>query len=172
MSIIDNIEFVHEGKKESRDFVLGRARKYLEMVGLKENLKDYPHQLSGGMQQRAGIARALSIDPDILLMDEPLSHLDAMTGKRLREDIVRIWKETGVTVIYVTHDLSEACFLSEKIMLMSKNPARIVKELRVNLSWPRAEDSPEFFRFYTGAARDFESLQENDASSSILEGSE
>lgn len=121
----------------------------LDIVDLKGYEKSYPHELSGGMQQRVGIARALATDPDILLMDEPFSALDEFTKDRLHGDILRIWSETGKTIVFVTHNISEAVFLSDRICVFSAHPARLVSVMDVPLPRPRefaVRKTGEFFR--------------------------
>ena len=104
--------------------------KNLEMVGLGGQERNYPLNLSGGMQQRVAIARALAIEPDILLMDEPFSHLDAITARKMRFDLMEILARAKPTILFVTHDLAEAVFLSDRIYMMSTKPARIFKQVR------------------------------------------
>lgn len=154
--VIGNVLFVHE------DFdpdMKAKVENYLEMVGLLDSKSKYPHQLSGGMQQRVGIARALSIEPDMLLMDEPFSHLDAITAKELRRELLELWQRTGITILFVTHDLVEAILLSDTIFFMSKNPGRITNVVPVTLPRPRRTDDLQFFGFQTKIFKDFESLQ-------------
>lgn len=125
-----------------------RARSYLEMVGLAGFEKKYPWQLSGGMQQRVSIARALSFDPDLLLMDEPFGALDEITRDNLNVELLRLWARTGKTVVFVTHSIPEAVFLSTHIVVMSPRPGRILKVIDCS-SLPRERsldmrESPEF----------------------------
>jgi ABC-type nitrate/sulfonate/bicarbonate transport system ATPase subunit len=126
-----------------------RARKYLKLVGLQGYEDYYPLQLSGGMQQRAAIARSLVIDPDILLMDEPFSGLDEWTARKLREELVRIWQETSKTVVFVTHSIGEAVFLSQKILIVSKKPATILRCAEVGLDYPRQYEDLNLFDIQT-----------------------
>ncbi|MDR3346328.1 MAG: ABC transporter ATP-binding protein, partial [Campylobacteraceae bacterium] len=134
------------------------TREHISLVGLEGFEKAYPHQLSGGMAQRAAIARALVNQPAILLLDEPLGALDAITRMRLQEELQRIWRVEGVSMILVTHDVEEAIFLSNKIIVMNKNPGRIVDEIEVNLPEPRDRSGAEF-----GAIRRqiFEAMNDN-----------
>ncbi|HEY0328830.1 MAG TPA: ABC transporter ATP-binding protein [Rhodopseudomonas sp.] len=119
-------------------------RKHIQLVGLGGFEQVYPHQLSGGMAQRAAIARGLANRPEILLLDEPLGALDALTRVRLQEELQRIWRVEGVTMILVTHDVDEAIFLSNKIIVMNNNPGRIVSEIAVDLAFPRDRAGLEF----------------------------
>jgi NitT/TauT family transport system ATP-binding protein len=119
----------------------------LELVGLYNFGKKYPHELSGGMQQRVGIARALAIKPEILLMDEPFSALDEFTKEKLNEDLLRIWNMTHKTILFVTHNISEAVFLSDRIVVLSPHPGRVSAIVDVALPRPRTlaiKNTPEF----------------------------
>ena len=135
--------------------LMGLPKKYrtatvtemLELVGLYEAGKKYPHELSGGMQQRVGIARALAIKPEILLMDEPFSALDEFTKEKLHEDLLTIWSKTNKTILFVTHNISEAVFLADRVVVMSPHPGRVTAIVDVTLPRPRAlavKNSPEF----------------------------
>ena len=125
MSVQDNVAFGPLATGKSRAEAMRIAARYLEMVGLTAFAKRYPYELSGGMQQRVGIARALANDPEILLMDEPFAALDAQTRELLQEEIKRIWQETRKTVLWITHSIEEALFLATDIVVMSARPGRI-----------------------------------------------
>lgn len=114
-----------------------RAKKLLDLVGLGNAADQYPHQLSGGMQQRIGLARALAIDPAILLMDEPFSALDAQTRELLQEELLRIHAETGKTTLFVTHDLDEAIYLSDRVVVLAAKPGRVKRILEIPFTYPR-----------------------------------
>ena len=159
-SVIDNITFVH-GMEKSKEEGVEVAIKYLKLVGLEEFAHHYPHQLSGGMQQRVGIARALSVEPGVLLMDEPFSHLDEITAKRMRADLVDIWQKTKVTIFFITHDLSEAALLSDRIIFMTQKPAQIYKDFTIDLPRPRSEEDQRFFELQKKLSRQFHLMQES-----------
>ena len=120
----------------------------LKMVGLEDFLNAYPHQLSGGMKQKAALARALAVKPSVLLMDEPFGSLDAMTRHKMQSLLLKIWKNTGVAIVFVTHDVQEAIILGDRIMMMDKNPGRIHSILQNGLERPRDIGSPGFALMY------------------------
>lgn len=120
------------------------VREHIALVGLSGFEKAYPHELSGGMAQRAAIARGLASRPEILLLDEPLGALDALTRIHLQDEIQRIWEVEGVTMILVTHDVEEAVFLSNKVVVMAAKPGRIVETLDIDLPFPRDRAAPAF----------------------------
>src|SRR5262249_3783421 len=118
----------------------GIADTFIEMVGLTKFAKRYPRELSGGMQQRVGIARALANYPRVLLMDEPFGALDSQTRHMMQENLLQIWSEFGTTVLFVTHDIDEAVFLSDRVLVMSASPGRIIADIAVDLPRPRDPD--------------------------------
>ena len=136
-----------------------RADEMLEMVGLTNFANHFPNQLSGGMQQRVNIARALGIQPDILLMDEPFSALDEFTKEKLHEDLLRIWRKTNKTILFVTHNIQEAVFLSDRVCVLSPHPGRLSAVVDIDLPRPRTLDmkeTPEFNRLVLKVRNSFE----------------
>jgi NitT/TauT family transport system ATP-binding protein len=132
-----NVEFGLELQGVPRAKRAERASALLKLVGLEQAAEQFPHQLSGGMQQRVGLARALAIDPAILLMDEPFSALDAQTREVLQHELLRIQRETRKTVLFVTHDLDEALYLSDRVIVLAAKPGRVKKIVDVPFARPR-----------------------------------
>jgi len=126
-----------------------RVRAMLELVELTDFAPHHPYQLSGGMQQRVSIARALALEPSILLMDEPFGALDEMTRERMNSEVQRIWQRTGTTVVFVTHSIPEAVFLSSRVAVMSPRPGRIVRVIDIDLPRPRTDDTRESTRYFS-----------------------
>jgi NitT/TauT family transport system ATP-binding protein len=153
-TVMDNMFFVQEDKNEG---TRERVAKYLDMVGLSDFKRSYPAQLSGGMQQRVGIARAFSIEPDALLMDEPFSHLDAITARSLRHQLHDMWKATGKTVLFVTHDVGEAVELSSRIVIFAKG-GRIKDNITIDLPFPRDPADEEVALAKAHVLKKFEEL--------------
>jgi NitT/TauT family transport system ATP-binding protein len=149
-TVIDNVAFGLELRGVSKKVRESKAMELIEMVGLRGFENRLPGQLSGGMQQRVGLARALAVDPDILLMDEPFGALDEQTRRLLQEELLAIWEERRKTVLFITHSMEEAVLLGDRVVLMSQRPGRIVDIVNVPLARPRAssvdsiEGSAEF----------------------------
>ncbi|WP_418647860.1 ABC transporter ATP-binding protein [Thauera butanivorans] len=144
LTLEDNIALSLENSGWSKARRAEAIRSHIALVGLNGFEKAWPHQLSGGMAQRGAIARGLVGQPEILLLDEPLGALDALTRLRLQEELQRIWRVEGVTMILVTHDVDEAIFLSDTVVVMSANPGRIVREFAVDIARPRERSSHAF----------------------------
>jgi NitT/TauT family transport system ATP-binding protein len=148
--VLDNILLPVEILRMDRASVRKRAEELLDLVGLKGFENSYPNELSGGMQQRVSIARALIHDPKLLLMDEPFGALDAITRERMNLELLRIWREAKKTILFVTHGISEAVFLSDRVIVLSSRPSRMVQALDIRLPRPRTLEvrtSPEFGRY-------------------------
>ncbi len=136
-----------------------KARKMLDLVRLPEFADHYPWQLSGGMQQRVAIARALAFEPGILLMDEPFGALDEMTREHMQMELLNIWSTTGTTVVFVTHSIPEAVFLSTRVVVMSPRPGRITDVIDIDLGHPRQFETREDRRFFDFITQVRESLR-------------
>ena len=136
-TVLDNVVFSLEMRGVHHDERIARARNVLGRVGLQSFSGAYPHQLSGGMRQRVGIARALAAEPEVLLMDEPFGALDAQTRTVLQEELLRVWESERKTVLYVTHSIDEAVYMSDRVVLLSARPGRIKAQYAVELPRPR-----------------------------------
>ena len=144
---LGNVAFGLEMKgmaKEQREAV---ALRLLALVKLEKFARSYPHHLSGGMQQRVAIARALAYNPAVLLMDEPFAALDALTRDEMQRLLADVWRETGKTVVYVTHNVAEAVYLADRVVVMTPHPGRLKSEIRIPLTRPRDPLSVEFLDY-------------------------
>ena len=144
--IADNIALGLEGNSVPKELRDERVRHTLDLVGLADYGERWPYQLSGGQRQRIGIARALAVDPDILLMDEPFGALDAITRTGLQDELLRIWKETRKSILFVTHDIEEAVYLGDRVLLLGGKPAQIVEEYRITIDRERRREQEAFQR--------------------------
>jgi len=139
-----NVEFGLEIKRVPVNKRTELSQKYIDLVGLKGFESYHPHQLSGGMKQRVGIARALANEPMLLLMDEPFGALDAQTRNLMQKELLRIWQETKKTVLFITHSVDEACYLADRIVVMTARPGTIKEIFDVMMPRPRDRASLEF----------------------------
>lgn len=145
-SVKKNVELGLEAKKISKEERSKIADEYIELVGLSKFSKHHPSQLSGGMQQRVAIARALAVDPEIIFMDEPFGALDAMTRMNMQDEISNIWSKKKKTIIFVTHDIEEAVFLSDRIVIMTPGPGKVKSIINVPMGRKRDRTSEEFLK--------------------------
>lgn len=136
-SVLDNVALAMELRGADKAARRARARELMAQMGLAGFEKSWPRELSGGMKKRAAIARVLAVDPAILMMDEPFAPLDALTRQKLQDDILALWEATGCTILYVTHDLTEAITLADRVVLMSARPGRAVRTYEIDLPRPR-----------------------------------
>ena len=155
LTVLGNVTFGLEVRGEQRQRAEERARRYIKLVGLSDFADAYPKQLSGGMAQRVGIARALTVQPEILLLDEPLGALDAMTKMTMQEELVRIWDEEKVTMIMVTHDLEEAIYLADRVLILPTEKGRSARLIDVDLPRPRDRSERGFVRHREELLREF-----------------
>ncbi len=143
MTVLQNVVFALKLRDIPRREREAKAMIYLKKTGLADSLSKYPAQLSGGMRQRLALARALAVDPRIILMDEPFAAVDMLTRERLQDDLLRLWNETGITIILVTHDINEALYLSDEIVVFSANPGSIRNRFPIETPRPRRRSDPD-----------------------------
>jgi NitT/TauT family transport system ATP-binding protein len=134
--VVDNVAFGLEGSGLGRAERRAKANEALGIVGLADLADRWPHQLSGGQRQRVSLARALAVEPEVLLMDEPFSALDAITRENLQDELVRIWRLTGKTILFVTHDIDEAIYLADRVVVLAGSPGRMVADHRIRGARP------------------------------------
>ncbi|MDR3364607.1 MAG: ABC transporter ATP-binding protein [Clostridiales Family XIII bacterium] len=168
-----NVEFgleVKGLKKKEREEV---ALEFIDLVGLRDFADRYPYELSGGMKQRIAIARALAYDPDVLLMDEPFAAVDEQTRTLLHEELLRIWEKTHKTIIFVTHSIDEAIFLSDRVVVMTSSPGMVKDEIRVELERPRTNEiksTPLFGSYRNDIWRHLQSLTDSTREVTTMQG--
>jgi NitT/TauT family transport system ATP-binding protein len=136
-SVLGNVRFGLEARRGRSADAGEKAKRLIELVGLKGFESHYPWELSGGMQQRVAIARALAYEPEVLLMDEPFGSLDALTRLELEDVLLRIWAELKTTILFITHDIEEAIYLSDRIWVLSRRPSQITDEIEITFPRPR-----------------------------------
>ncbi len=159
-TVIQNVSWPYEVGGASRKDARARGAEMLEMVGLGAFAAAYPGELSGGMRQRAALARTLALEPEALLMDEPFGALDALTREVMQEELNRICQETGLTVVFVTHDIYEAVFLGDRVAVMCARPGRVTEIIDIDLPRPRGEQTKQSVEFLDYHNRLWELLRE------------
>ncbi|WP_295590586.1 ABC transporter ATP-binding protein [uncultured Methanobrevibacter sp.] len=157
LTVLQNVTFGLEmTKKGTKEENIAAAERYLESVGLIDFKDSYPHELSGGMKQRVAIIRSLLNHSPILLMDEPFSAVDMQTRHKLQEQLIGVWKRFNNTIVFVTHDVDEAVYLADKIVILDKNPGRIASIVEVDIERPRRRDSREFIQIQESIVKDLD----------------
>jgi NitT/TauT family transport system ATP-binding protein len=149
-TVLKNVLFGLECQGLDNAEGIERARGFIKLVGLQGFEDHYPHELSGGMQQRCNLARALTVDPKILIMDEPFAALDAQTREIMQAELLRIWRESGKTVLFITHQINEAIFLADRVIVFGSRPGRVKKMIPINLPRPRdlsIKRDPQFLKY-------------------------
>lgn len=149
LTVFQNVTYGLEMKGLSRADREEIARRYVKLIGLEGFERRFPRELSGGMKQRVALARTLAYDPGILLLDEPFGALDAQTRELMQDELIRIWEATGKTVVMITHDVSEAVYLSQRVAVMSRRPGQIVREFRVDLDRAASREDVVLSQRYT-----------------------
>ena len=155
-SVMKNVELGLEGEKISSDAKKSRVLDALKLVGLEKHLHQFPHELSGGMQQRVAIARAFAMQPDVILMDEPFAALDTFNRYHLQDELIRIQSQKKTTILLVTHDIDEAVYLSDRVLIMSSHPGKVYKEVKVIQMKPRDRTHGDFQYFRKVILDEFE----------------
>ena len=168
-TVVQNIAFGLEETKLTKGEIANRVRYYIELVGLQGFENSLPRQLSGGMRQRVGIARALAIQPDLLLMDEPFSALDAQTRTLMQEELLKLWTATRLSTLYVTHNIEEAVYLADRVVVLSRRPGKIIDVISIDL--PReGRDADACVTQFKNYASKIWQLIRKDAEEAIREG--
>lgn len=157
-TVLENIEFGLEIKGINKSERRQKALEYIKVIELEGFENKYPKELSGGMKQRVAIARSIICNPKILLMDEPFGSLDAQTRFTMQKFLFRIWKRSGKTIVFVTHNVDEAVFLGQRLIVMSPRPGRIISETEVELDYPRDINSQEFIQIRKNALQQLENV--------------
>jgi NitT/TauT family transport system ATP-binding protein len=159
-SVRRNVLLPLEHSSLSKEEQQAAAGRYLDLVRLKGFEDYFPLQISGGMQHRVAIARAFVVDPEILLMDEPFSSLDEITARKMRAELIRIWRETKKTIIFVTHDIGEAVYLSNRLLVVTERPTRVFDTVAIDVEYPRDYDDDRLFEMTKKVSRLFLQMEE------------
>lgn len=148
LTALENVAFGARSLPIGRPEKIERARELLQLVGLEASAGQYPREMSGGMQQRVAIARALALDPEILLMDEPFGALDELTRIEMQQELLRIWDARKKTVVFITHSISEALMLADRVVLLAPHPGRVARDIHIDLARPRSRTDRGFNLLY------------------------
>lgn len=146
LTVRDNLGFAMSLKKHPKEEIRKKVQEIAELMGLASELDKFPHELSSSTEQKVVIGRAFAMDPDLLLMDEPYSQMDIKTRFYLEDEVIRLWKELGSTVLFITHNIEEAVYLADRILILSQKPAAVKEEVVIQMPRPRDISSPEFIR--------------------------
>lgn len=149
LTVEQNISFGLEIKKKPKDYIIDKTNQIISIMGLHKYRKYYPHELSVSAEQKVAIGRAFAMNPDLLLMDEPYGQMDIKTRFYLEDEVIRLWKELGSTVIFITHNVEEAVYLGERVLILTPKPACVKKSLPIELPYPRDITSDEFIKYRT-----------------------
>lgn len=144
LTVEKNLRFGLEIKKLPKDEIDRRVEKIMDLMGLQEFRNSYPHQLSVSTAQRIIIGRAFAMQPDLLLMDEPYGQMDIKMRYYLEDEVIRLWKEMGTTVVFITHNIEEATYLAERVLILTNKPAKIKEEVHIDMPHPRDVTAPDF----------------------------
>lgn len=144
LTVEQNIAFGMELKNWPKDKIRAQTEKILELMGLSKCRRQYPHELSVSTEQKVVIGRAFAMEPDLLLMDEPYGQMDIKTRFYLEDEVIRLWKELGSTVLFITHNVEEACYLADRVLILSNKPASVKEDLALDMPRPRDIAAPEF----------------------------
>jgi len=162
-TVLGNVMYGVEMLRIPKDEALTRAKRFVELVGLGGFVESYPLELSGGMQQRANLARALAVDPEVLLLDEPFAALDAQTRETMQQELLRIWNETRKTAVFITHDIVEAVYLADRVVVFTARPGRVKEIVTIDIPRPRDLRVKRHPRFVEIETRIWESIREEAA---------
>ena len=149
LTVRQNLEFFLNVKKWPKDKKAEKVAEIASLMGLEKDMDKYPSQLSVSTEQKIVIGRAFAMDPDLLLMDEPYGQMDIKTRFYLEDEVLRLWKKLGATVLFITHNIEEAVYLADRILILTPKPAHVKEEVTVNLPHPRNVSDPEFVRYRT-----------------------
>lgn len=147
LTVEQNIRFGLKMKNKPKDYIENRVNQIISLMGLNNYRKHYPHELSTSAEQKVVIGRAFAMDPDLLLMDEPYGQMDIKTRFYLEDEVIRLWKELGSTIVFITHNVEEAVYLAERVLILSQKPASVKESVVIDLPHPRDITSDKFIEY-------------------------